>query len=186
MRNLKNIFLACLTTLSFICGATQGFASDGPRFDMASNGKAAAAWISYVSGGVVVQASYKVGTSWSDPEPISDVNSVSIDYPIIRVISNGTSDVSAVVVWTAYNGTVTALYGAILPSSSNGWTNPRQISSNDENVVNPQFDLRVNENGDAIAVWSSYDSLNNQYVRSSTSQVDATNVWTTPEYVSGP
>ena len=187
MKKFKSIFFTCLTTLSFICGATEGFASDAPRFDMNSSGNAIAAWLANVSGGLVVQANYKVGTSWDTPASISDVNAISIDYPIVRVVSTGT-DIAGVVIWTAYNSTegVTSLYGAMLPSSSSGWTNPVQISSNDENIVSPQFDLRVDSSGDVVAVWSSYDSLSNQYVRSSTATIGFSNAWSTPVYVSGP
>lgn len=187
MRKLKSIFFSFLTTLSLICGTSDGFASDGPRFDMNSSGNAITAWLSYVSGGAVIQANFKAGTSWDTPVAISDVNSSSIDYPVVKVVPTGT-DIQGAVIWSAYNSNagVTSLYAAMLPSSSDNWTNSTQISSDDENIVSPQYDLRVNANGNVVAIWSSYDSSNNQYVRSSTSSIDFSNAWSTPVYTSGP
>lgn len=185
MRNLKSILSVCLTTLSFIYGTIGVCASDGPRFDMDINGNAAAAWLNFPTNGVVVQAAYKVGSSWSTPMPISAVNFISIDFPIVKVIANG-GDISAVVLWVENTGTVSALFAAMLPNSTAGWTNPTQISTNFENVVAPQFHLRLTPSGDAVAVWASTDINNNEFVRFSTSTVGGTNAWTTPDYVSGP
>lgn len=185
---LRNILYACFTSFCLVAASTEVFASDAPSFDLESNGNGASAWYTYNADGLLItQANTYLNGAWSTSPTTLSSGAVSNSAPKISVITNG-NDISAVAIWGQTNeaGYLT-LFAAMLVDTNTGWTTPAQLSSGVENVVGAaQYFIRLTPSGQAVALWTSYDDFGNEYVRSASSQIDGTNSWSSPVYVSAP
>lgn len=157
------------------------FASEKPAMDMDTNGNAVSVWQTTTFGGSIVQASVLVSGTWGSPVSISSSSTAA--EPKVMVIASGNDIINAVAVWTQIENELTTLFAAMYVNEA--WTNPAQVSENTEDVVTP-FILRFNTNGNILLTWSSFDSMSNQYIRSSSAQIGSSNSWNTPETISGP
>lgn len=178
--------LCTFFTVLFVGLGTSGaIASENPIIKIDANGNGIAVWDT-VSGGstILIQASAYIGGTWGTPQTL--VNDPNAYGQKAAMTANGASDVQAVVIWTGDASGNVALFASMLPSASDDWTTPAQISSSTESVVNTVYDVVMNDSGNIIATWSSYDSSYNQYIRSATSTIGFSNSWSTPTTVSGP
>lgn len=178
-----NWLFTSVAVLAVSCGAATLAASSNHSIGMDSNGNAVSVWQTYTFDGTIIQANtLEFSMGWGTPVTIS--LSESAAEPKIAVIANGTYT-SAVAIWLETNGGVTSLYGAMMPYIETGWTTAAQISTNGEDVQN-EYTISVNENFDVIATWAAYDSMFNEYIRSSTSTINGYNSWASPSSISGP
>lgn len=155
---------------------------DKAQLDMASNGYAVAVWQNNIGHNSVIQANVFVD-SWTGPKTLS-ISHHAID-PRLAVAAHR-NDIIAVAVWIQKEKGIRSLHAAMLLSSTKGWTNAAQISIEHEDVISPYYDVRLNDAGNVIVVWSSVDRSGNHYIRASTSHIDYKNVWSLPTHISGP
>jgi hypothetical protein len=178
-----SLFFASLLMLS----STAVYADGLPNMGIDNNGNVDAVWSDPdpTNGMTHVQAArYDFATgNWTTPVTLSS-SSISSTTPELAVAPSGFHAGDAVAIWIGENGSLSTLYGAMKPNGGS-WTSPAQISSNSENL-GFDYQVTVNNLGNAVAIWSSTDSNGNQYIRAATTHVNTSNSWSSPVTVSGP
>jgi hypothetical protein len=180
-----NSFFFFLSIVTVIVSSSIS-ADSGGHVVFDNNGNGVAVWEDPVSGGTQVQAAtYSFSNdSWSSPATLSS-SGVASSQPQIAMAVGGFYIGDAVAIWSGFNSThgVDSIYAAMKPNGQS-WTSPGQVSSNTENVS--EYEIRINNAGNIVALWTSSDANGNQYVRSASAQSSSSNSWNSPITVSGP
>ncbi|MBS0606595.1 MAG: hypothetical protein JSR57_06570 [Verrucomicrobia bacterium] len=126
--------------------------SSAPQIAVRSNGDLVAVW---VEGGVIKSSTQLFGGSWSAADTLS---ASGADSPQVAIGDNG--DVFAV--WHAQNGIslIETIYTAT-KAIAGSWSAAATISDANTNSVIPQ--IAVDPNGNATAIWFSYNLSGSDY-----------------------
>ncbi len=144
-----------------------------PQIAVNATGSASVVWSRWNGVSVVVQAiSRRIHLgSWNSPADLS-VNGGNAFDPRIAIGPSGT----AVAVWQRFNGTNVVIQSASQPVASGSWSPATDLSTADENAVQPG--IAVDTAGNATAVWVSEAGAN--FVPQAVSRPVTTGVWGTP------
>ncbi len=151
-----------------------------PRVAMDNLGNTIIVWSQFDGSNDQIFMSEYRNNTWTHPEDLSDNISPSgentNDIPQVAIDNNG----NAIIVWSQFDGSNDQIF--MSEYRNNTWTHPEDLSDNispsGENAHNPQ--VAMDDNGNAIIVWSQFDGSNDQIFRSKYSD----NTWTHPEYLS--
>ena len=143
-----------------------GGSADSPQVALNVNGDAVIVWRqSDGSNSQIFRSEYRNG-SWADPVGLSD--NISPDgqsalfAPQVALNDNG----EAVIVWSQSDGMNTHIFRSEYRNGS--WSDPVDLSDNispdGTDADSPQ--VALNDNGDAVIVWSQSDGMNTHIFRS--------------------
>lgn len=151
------------------------------------NGDVVAVWVASNSKSYAIHSNIKIGSKWRNQQMIPLKRDDEVFDLKSAAVSHNIKDVYVVAVWLQRNTKgVVALYGAMLSSVNQKWTNVAQISANYEDVQECGLSVGQGEKGNVVVTWTSTDPACNRYIRSSTSKVNFFNAWSSPVFVSGP
>lgn len=171
--------------LLFLTFHSNLFAASDAVIQRDANGNAVAVWIDYSDNLILLRANTFVNGSWGSPQTILS-DGVNTSAPILGVCAVDSNTTSAVVVWSDTSGENLVLYSSMLPSSSGSWTSVNQVPFGPTENINHDYRLLTSTDGTVVLVYSTYDTASSDHsVKATTSIIDSSNTWTTPESISG-
>ncbi len=177
------VFKTCAATL-FSCAALfsplSSLSADSiewPQIRLDNTGNTLAVWdVATNAGSHYIDFSYKPnGGSWSEPNTIS-TNGIDSYYP--TVVMNPSGDAVAAWLITDPVWSITSICVSQYTQSTGTWSSPAVLSSSNE-LVDQNYDLRIDDAGNIVLIWKSYlISSGTNAILSSSSSIG--NSWTTP------
>jgi len=130
-----------------------GQSADTPQVSVNGRGDALAVWrrLDPKSAHYVIEASGRPAGSgsWQTPVTISDTKHES-SLPVVGIDAAG----DAVAVWLSFDGSEYSIEAATRPGLGGSWQKPVTLHAlGATTVTEPQPDLAVDANGDAVAIW---------------------------------
>lgn len=147
-----------------------------PDIAISPSGTVEAVW---VRSGSIESATKLKGKSWDSNKPIT---ALTAKAPRLAVGGKGNSEETAVI-WHDVSDTVTAIY-ATFKNSKGKWAQPQMISNRYESCA--FADIAIDSNGDAIAIWFSYDLVGSTYSQVTIQSATLSNnkIWSAPTILS--
>lgn len=143
-----------------------------PRVSVDDNGNAIAIWAHWIAGDNYIMVShYTVGSGWGTPM-IIDNSSSSTSNPAVAMDSQG----NGIAAWGKHDGTRMNIWASYYNADSQSW-GVAVLIENDDTFDAGKPSVMFDINGEALAMWTVYNSL---WVR----RYDAeTSSWGTPEAI---
>jgi len=131
--------------------------ASSPQVALNAAGTAVAVWRLRVSRstGVVQAAVREPGGTWGVPRDISTPSEVdqSGSQPVLHVALDPGGD--AVAIWTQHAGGFNSVVTAVLQAGGD-WSTPQQLSTPGRTALGPR--VALDSSGNAVAIWSEYQS----------------------------
>jgi len=169
-KNLSIFYMSIIVSIS-----SAVFGNENAVTDMDENGSIVTAWQqNTLAGTEIISLTKPIGSPWESPVTLS-VSSVAFK-PTVVVQADG-ADTMSVAIWQEFDGFNIQIYGSIRASLTGAWSTSALISNGSEDVFG-DHKLRLNPNGDIVAVWTSMVA-GDAKLRVATASVSS-GIWSSP------